>query len=182
MGNERPGVDILPNVADQGALGAADERWEAVYANKLYTLNDAGELIDVANTFALRNAVGVDRTAAGTGYTLQYPEAMRARYEKAEDCPDNLKLFFHRLRYDYAMADGRTLIQSIYDDHFEGCAAAEAMGETLNALELPEPDNAEATWRMEGQIKNAREWRDVINSFFHRLSGVDDAKGRKIYD
>ena len=35
---------------------------------------------------------------------------------------------------------------------------------------------------MEAQVQNAREWRDVTNTFFHRFSGVDDAQGRKIYD
>ena len=35
---------------------------------------------------------------------------------------------------------------------------------------------------MEKQRLNAREWRDVTNTFFHRLSGVPDARGRKIYD
>ena len=80
------------------------------------------------------------------------------------------------------MADGRTLIQRLYDDHFEGCAGAEAMGEALKTLDLPEPDRTEAAERMAGQIKNAREWRDVVNTFFHRLSGAEDAKGRKIYE
>ena len=41
---------------------------------------------------------------------------------------------------------------------------------------------AEAARRMALQLKNAREWRDVVNTFFHRLSGVDDAHGRTIYD
>ena len=149
-----------------------------------YGPSPSGYEYDLWGTYhrADRDAVGIDRTASGTGYAEQYPAEIRDRYSNLDTCPDNLKLFFHRLRYDYAMADGRTLIQRIYDDHFEGCAAAEAMGETLNALELPEPDNAEAAGRMEGQIKNAREWRDVVNTFFHRLSGVEDAKGRKIYD
>ena len=149
-----------------------------------YGPNPSGYEYDLWGTYhrADRDAVGIDRTAAGTGYVLQYPEAMRARYENLDTCPDNLKLFFHRLRYDYVMADGRTLIQRIYDDHFEGCAGAEAMAETLASLDLPEPDRAEAAERMRLQIKNAREWRDVINTFFHRLSGAEDAHGRKIYD
>ena len=129
-----------------------------------------------------RNAVGIDRTAAGTGFVAQYPDEIRERYETPEACPDNLKLFFHRLRYDYRMADGRTLIQRVYDDHFEGCAEVEAMRETLLTLDLPEPDRSEALERMERQRVNAREWRDVINTFFHRLSGIDDAHGRRIYD
>ena len=129
-----------------------------------------------------RDAVGIDRTARGTGLVAQYPEALRRRYESPEACPDELLLFFHRLPYDHRMRDGRTLIQRIYDDHFEGAEAAEAMARTLQALELPEPDRTEAARRMELQLRNAREWRDVINTFFHRLSGVEDEKGRKIYD
>ena len=128
-----------------------------------------------------RDAVGIDRTSAGTGFAAQYPPAIRARYESLDTCPDNLLLFFHRLRYDYVMRDGRTLIQRIYDDHFEGCAEAEAMAEALASLDVPEPDRAEAAERMALQLKNAHEWRDVINTFFHRLSGIDDARHRTIY-
>ncbi len=131
---------------------------------------------------ANRDAVGIDRTGNGTGYLLQYPEELQKKYADPDTCPDELKLFFHRLRYDYVMPDGRTLIQRIYDDHFEGCEWVERAAEALAALPLPSPDREEALERMERQIKNAREWRDVINTFFYRLSGVKDDKGRKIYD
>ena len=42
-----------------------------------------------------RDAVGIDRTASGTGYALQYPEAIRVKYEDPDTCPDKLLLFFH---------------------------------------------------------------------------------------
>ena len=129
-----------------------------------------------------RNAVGIDRTANGTGYAEQYPEPLRSLYANPQTCPDNLLLFFHRLPYDFVMKDGRTLIQRIYDDHFLGCAQAEAMAEALAALSLPSPDREEAAERMKMQIQNAREWRDVTNTFFHRLSGAEDKQGRTIYD
>ena len=128
-----------------------------------------------------RNAVGIDRTANGTGYVNQYPEPLRSRYASLETCPDLLKLFFHRLRYDYVMDDGRTLIQRIYDDHFEGLEEARAMAETLAALDLPDPDREEAAGRMQRQLANAREWCDIINNFFYRFSGVEDVHGRTIY-
>jgi len=131
---------------------------------------------------ATRDAVGIDRTAAGTGYAEQYPEPLRSRYSKPETTPDLLKLFFHRLRYDYVMDDGRTLIQRIYDDHFEGYDEAEAMAAKLASLDLPSPDREEAAERMQKQLRNACDWRDIINTYFHRMSGVEDAKGRKIYD
>ena len=127
------------------------------------------------------SAVGIDRTAAGTGYAEQYPEAMRDLYASLDTCPDELVLFFHRLPYGYRMRDGRTLIQRIYDDHFEGCREAEEMEKVLKTLELPEPDREEAAKRMEAQVNNAREWRDVVNTFFFRYCGVPDEQGRKIY-
>ncbi len=128
-----------------------------------------------------RDAVGIDRTAAGTGYVNQYPPEIAAMYADPQSCPDNLLLFFHRLSYDFVMRDGRTLIQRIYDDHFEGCDRATAMADTLDALPLPDQDRPVIRERMARQLHNAREWRDVINTFFRRLSGVEDAKGRKIY-
>lgn len=129
-----------------------------------------------------RSAVGVDRTEKGTGYVSQYPPEWEKLYASPDACPDNLLLFFHRLPYDFIMRDGRTLIQRIYDDHFEGYAEAEEMAEALKKMELPEPDRTEAESRMLSQLKNAREWRDITNTFFHRFSGVPDQKGRKIYD
>ncbi len=147
-----------------------------------YGPNPDGYEYDAWGTYhrADRNAVGIDRTAAGTGYTAQYPEAIRAQYEDPAACPDKLLLFFHRMRYDDRMRDGRTVIQRIYDDHFEGLAAAERMLETLRALPLPEPDFSEAVRRMERQVRNAREWCDIINTFFYRFSGIPDEHGRTI--
>ena len=154
-----------------------------VRPNDHYGPSPMGYEFDAWGTYhrADRDAVGIDRTAAGTGYVLQYPPELQALYGDPDRCPENLLLFFHRLRYDRVMKDGRTLIQRIYDDHFDGCAAAEEMARRLSALDLPEPDRAEAEARMARQLANAREWRDVVNTFFHRLSGVDDARGRKIW-
>jgi alpha-glucuronidase len=128
-----------------------------------------------------RNGVGIDRTGNGTGYVLQYPEEWQKIYGDKTACPDELKLFFHYLRYEETLSDGRTLIQRIYDDHFEGYAEVEQMAETLRQLPLPSPDREVADERMERQLINARNWCDIVNNYFCRLSGVEDAKGRKIY-
>ena len=149
-----------------------------------YGPNPSGYEYDLWGTYhkADCHAVGVDRTEAGTGYLTQYPEALRRRYEDPETCPDLYKLFFHRLPYTFRMPDGRTMIQRIYDDHFEGYEETERMAETLDSLPFPEPDAAVVRERMDRQLANAREWRDVINTFFHRLSGIPDEQGRVIYD
>ena len=79
------------------------------------------------------------------------------------------------------MRDGRTLIQRIYDDHFEGYEWVERAASTLKALPLPDFDRALVDERIGRQLHNAREWRDIINTFFHRLSGIEDVHERKIY-
>jgi alpha-glucuronidase len=65
-------------------------------------------------------AIGVDRTRNGTGYTAQYQPYLRDLYENTATCPEEMILYFHRLPYDYKLKDGRTMIQYIYDTHFEG--------------------------------------------------------------
>ncbi len=127
-----------------------------------------------------REAVGIDRTAEGTGYLLQYPPRLQALYRNPATCPDALLLFFHRLPYAYRMRDGRTLIQRIYDDHFLGAAQAQALQSSLSTLRgaLPEAAYRAAAERMERQVQNAREWRDVLCDFFFRLSGVEDEQHR----
>ena len=132
-------------------------------------------------TKADRYGVGIDRTASGTGYVCQYPPKIRCLYEDPKTCPDEYLLFFHRLNYDFVMKDGRTLLQRIYDDHFTGYEHAEKMAAQLDRLPFPEPDRSVIKERMEKQLSNAREWRDVTNTFFCRFAGVGDEKGRKIY-
>ena len=149
-----------------------------------YGPNPSGYEYDLWGTYhkANRSAVGIDRTARGTGYLDQYPENIRKKYEDPETCPDLYLLFFHRLPYTFRMRDGRMLIQRIYDDHFEGLAEARLLAEKLAELPFPEPDAEVIRTRMEKQLYNAREWCDIINTFFHRLCGIPDEHGRTIYD
>jgi alpha-glucuronidase len=132
---------------------------------------------------ANREAIGIDRSPSGTGYTGQYAPDKAAVFADPSRCPENLILFFHRLRYDFKMKNGHTLLQNIYDTHFEGCQEVEAMIETWKSLK-DKIDNRVYTSvldRMERQRINAREWRDQVNTYFYRHSGIPDARGRTIY-
>ena len=71
--------------------------------------------------------IGMDRTVAtGTGYISQYSPPIAKMYESLETCPDELLLFFHHVPYTYVLHSGKTVIQHIYDTHYEG--AEEATG------------------------------------------------------
>ncbi|MNR01819.1 Xylan alpha-(1-_2)-glucuronosidase [compost metagenome] len=129
------------------------------------------------------DAIGVDRTSNGTGFTTQYPSALQEMYDHIATCPEELLLFFHRVRYDYLMKDGRTLLQYMYDSHFEGAQQTEALLHAWETLENRIPQEAfhSVKERLHLQLRNAHEWRDQVNTYFYRKTGIDDDKGRKIY-
>ena len=127
--------------------------------------------------------IGVDRTDSGTGYVRQYHEPNASMYNEIETCPEELLLFFHHVPYTYRLKTGKTLIQHIYDSHFEGVEEAEQFARAWDSLEgKVEPGIFDAVKERFGrQLYNAREWRDQVNSYFYRKSGIPDEKGRTIY-
>ncbi|MFJ4978554.1 alpha-glucuronidase [Streptomyces coeruleorubidus] len=134
--------------------------------------------------FADRDGIGVDRSvASGTGYAGQYAEPWAELYESPDTCPDELLLFFHHVPYGHPLKSGTTVIQHIYDTHFEGVAEVEEAREVWAGLAgLVDPArHARVAERYEEQLRSAREWRDQINSYFFRKSGVPDERGRRIH-
>ncbi|MDW5324201.1 alpha-glucuronidase [Plantactinospora sp. KLBMP9567] len=136
--------------------------------------------------FADRDGVGVDRTrATGTGFTGQYPQPWADRYESLETCPDELLLFFHHVPYQHVLHSGSTVIQHIYDTHFAGVEQVAEMvrrWERIGPAGLLDPAlHARVTDRLAEQLRSAEEWRDKVNTYFLRKSGVPDARGRRIH-
>ena len=127
--------------------------------------------------------IGVDRTDKGTGYAKQYYEPNASMYNNMETCPEELLLFFHHVPYTYVLKTGKTLIQHIYDTHFEGVEEVEQMIAAWDSLEGKISDDTFnlVKGRFGRQLYNAKEWRDQVNSYFFRKSGIADEKGRAIY-
>ena len=127
--------------------------------------------------------IGVDRSDKGTGYAQQYYEPNASVYNDPEKCPEELLLFFHHIPYTWKLKSGQTLIQYIYDSHFEGEAEAEQLAADWNSLKdvVDSEVFARVAERFELQVANAKEWRDQVNSYFFRKSDIADEKGRKIY-
>lgn len=128
--------------------------------------------------------IGVDRTVrSGTGYTSQYHKEVAAKYEEMDTCPEELLLFFHRVPYTYKLKSGETLIQYIYNSHFDGVQQAIKLKEQWQSIEgkIKESSYKHVLSRIEEQIEHSKEWRDVINSYFYRKTGIKDELGRRIY-
>ncbi|KKI90821.1 alpha-glucuronidase [Bacillus sp. SA1-12] len=134
--------------------------------------------------FADRNGIGVNRTLKdGTGYTGQYFPENTEIYENIETCPDELLLFFHHVSYTHRLQSGKSVIQHIYDTHFEGVEEVENYIDLWKQLEgkIDQVKFQNVLDRISEQLRSAKEWRDQINTYFYRKSGIEDEKNRLIY-
>ena len=125
--------------------------------------------------------IGMDRSVAtGTGYTAQYSPDVERLYENVKTTPDELLLFFHHVPYTYVLHSGKTVIQHVYDSHYEGAAAAEAFVRQWETLQghIDNDRYADVLRRLRYQSGHAIVWRDAICTWFLKMSGIADTKGR----
>jgi alpha-glucuronidase len=123
----------------------------------------------------------MDRTVAtGTGYAGQYAPSVAKIYESLKTVPDNLLLFFHHVPYTRLLRSGKTVIQHIYDTHYEGAEKAESYVLEWESLEgrVDEQRYEEILAKLEFQAGHARVWRDAVCNWFRNVSGIPDARNR----
>jgi alpha-glucuronidase len=123
----------------------------------------------------------MDRTVAtGTGYIGQYPPELAATYESLKTCPDELLLFMHHVPYSYQLHSGKTLIQHVYDTHYEGAATAATYALRWEKLRSHiDPQRfAQVDALFAYQASHADVWRDAVDQWFQRISGIDDTQHR----
>ncbi|MCR4749770.1 MAG: alpha-glucuronidase [Lachnospiraceae bacterium] len=128
-------------------------------------------------------SIGVERGPEGTGFSTQYNSPNREMFADPDKTPEELLLFFHKMPYKHVLSTGKTIIQHIYDTHFEGYEEAKRMQAMWDSLEGKIDNRAfcESKKRFEMQVHNAHEWCDIVNSYFYRKCGIDDEQGRTIY-
>jgi alpha-glucuronidase len=125
--------------------------------------------------------IGMDRTVAtGTGFVGQYPPEVQPLYESLAHCPDNLLLFFHHVPYTYVLHSGKTVIQHIYDSHYDGADRAGDFVSQWKAINgrIGAERYRDILGRLQYQAGQAVVWRDTICNWIYRLSGIADDKGR----
>ena len=125
--------------------------------------------------------IGMDRTTAtGTGYIGQYPPEIAAKYENLATCPDDLLLFMHHVPYTHVLHDGKTVVQYVYDAHYEGAATTQTYAPRWQTLKgLVDDDRYDETLKLfTYQAGHAIVWRDAVTKWFQKESGIPDKQGR----
>ena len=82
-------------------------------------------------------ANGTAPTTRASAWTAPWPPAPASSasirrpsprvYESLETCPDELLLFMHHVPYTHVLHSGKTVIQHIYDSHYEGARDADRL-------------------------------------------------------
>jgi len=130
---------------------------------------------------ANETGVGQDRTAAtGTGFVAQYRPPVAGRFELLESCPDELLLFMHHVPYTHTLKSGKSVIQHIYDSHYEGATDAARLAQQWESL-AGRVDNARhqaVLKQLTYQAGHAQLWRDSVCNWFMQKSGIADNEGR----
>ncbi|MGO4376460.1 alpha-glucuronidase, partial [Paenibacillus sp. MCAF20] len=100
-----------------------------------------------------------------------------------EQCPDELLLFFHHVPYTHILHSGKTVIQHIYDTRFEGAERAALLVTRWESIKADVNEEIyKLVWeRLGEQAEHAKEWRDMLNTYFYRKSDIADSHGRTIY-
>jgi alpha-glucuronidase len=118
--------------------------------------------------------------SSGTGYAGQYRPDVAKLYESPSTTPDELLLFFHHVPYGHKLHSGKTVIQHLYDAHYEGAEAVENYTRrwaTLAGL-VDERRYREVLEQLEYQAGQAEVWRDAVVNWFLKTTAIPDAKGR----
>ncbi len=127
------------------------------------------------------HGVGMDRTTAtGTGFIGQYSFAVSKIFDSLASCPDDLLLFLHHVPYTHILHSGKTVIQSLYDSHYEGAQSAAKYVIDWESLrpQLDQQRYQEVLAMLQYQAGQAQVWRDAVTRWFLRESTIPDARGR----
>ena len=122
-----------------------------------------------------KQGIGFNRTHAGSDATSQYREPYCSLYDDPSTCPENLLLWFHHLPWTYRMNSGRTLWEELQFRYNRGVSGVEDFCRTWQACKpyVDEQRWREVDERMQHQLENAREWRDVCLKYFGSFVTLD---------
>lgn len=121
--------------------------------------------------YTTSEGTGFDRTAV---FPKLYADHWRDIYGSLENCPDELLLFMHWVPYTHRLKSGKTVVQHIYDSHFDGYERVlefrRAWGRLAGRVDAARHADIAATF--DAHVVEAERWRDTIVSYFYGYSRI----------
>ena len=117
--------------------------------------------------------IGFNRSSTGTNAVSQYRPEMARLYDDIDTCPEELLLWFHHVPWTHRMKDGSTLWESLQYHYNEGVLWTEHARNLWHTRLRHYVDDQrwrEVDERLDVQVENAREWRDVCLGYFRQFA------------
>jgi alpha-glucuronidase len=116
--------------------------------------------------------IGFERSSAGSNAVGQYFPEVRSVFEKVENTPENLLLWFHHVPWDYKMKSGRTLWDELCFRYNDGVSSAKKMEDEWvkmkSKIDSERFDKVKSL--LDLQQEHARIWRDACVLYFQSYS------------
>ena len=134
------------------------------------------------DSMADTKGLGYDRTRAGSDYVDQYSPAVATMYNNLATTPPELLFWFHHVPYTYNVTPGKTVIQWIYDTHFDGEAEVQGLINQWKSLngKMSSARYNDVLTTLNAQMTQADIWRRNVNHYFWNLSRIADNQGRDV--
>ncbi|MDR0538695.1 MAG: alpha-glucuronidase [Tannerellaceae bacterium] len=116
--------------------------------------------------------IGFDRTRRGSDAVSQYNEPLRDELDDVRRCPENLLLWFHRVRWDFRMKNGRTLWENLCYRYDAGLQQARAYQMQWDRLQhMVDEERFKAVQRkLMIQTRDAQWWKEACLLYFQTFS------------
>ena len=117
---------------------------------------------------ANNDSIGFDRTHTGSNATAQYREPYCDLYDNINTCPERYLLWFHRVPWSYRLKSGRSVLEEMEFRYSRGVSEVE---DFIRIWQEAKPFIDQQRWqevdaRLQHQLDNAKEWRQVCLDYF----------------
>lgn len=116
--------------------------------------------------------IGFDRSSTGTNAVSQYREPYATMYNGLETCPEEYLLWFHHVPWNYRMKNGETLWSNLCAAYRKGTKEVKGYVELWKTMRpyIDEQRFNGVSKRLQTQLEDACEWRDVCLGYFSAFS------------
>ncbi len=120
--------------------------------------------------------IGFDRSKTGTNAVSQYYSPLNERFNSLETCPQEYLLWFHHVSWSHRMASGDSLWDQLQARYRGGADDVKKMKAAWISLagKVDQERFEHVNRRLEMQLTNAEQWRDICLAYFGQFVKVNE--------
>ncbi|MDA3821517.1 MAG: alpha-glucuronidase, partial [Bacteroidales bacterium] len=116
--------------------------------------------------------IGFNRSSTGSKATHQYFPPVKNQFDKLENCPEELLLWFHHVPWNYKMDSEKTLWNELIEKFYSGTEAVKEMQSDWQKVEayVDKQRFVQVKQLLAIQVSEAKWWRNAMLLYFQQFS------------